>query len=267
MRRLRVDGRSNSETRFLQFELGLLSSTDGSARLRCGRTSVLASVLGPRPTRSMRLEEPTRALLEVHIAPVSGTSVPVKDAELAAALRAAIAPLILLRASPRSIITLSILVETDDGGVSPAAFNAALLALADADVPMRSLAAACGVCILASGGGGGGGSGAAAAAAAATTTTTFTDPSGDETARGAARVALWAAFAADADIDTIDPLAIISVGGPTTIEDLELLLTTAAEASRETLVLMRRALMQHVMRDAVNCAPEVRAALGVGGGG
>ena len=257
MRRLRVDGRDSSESRPLRVELGLLSSTDGSARLRSGRTSVLASVLGPRPTRSMRLEDPTRALLEVHVAPVSGGGIgssPSRDAELAATLRAALSPLLLLRAAPRSVVTVSILIEADDGCVAPMAFNAAVLALADAGVPLRSLAAACGISLLQS-------------SSSSTTGVAVIDPSGEEVSRGFSQASMWAAFSAAADTasdvsSTSSPLAFLSTG-ILSIEDIDQLITKTTIQVTKTIQFMRTALTERVMRDAVNCAPEVRAALGV----
>jgi ribonuclease PH len=256
MRRLRVDGRDSSESRPLRVELGLLSSTDGSARLRSGRTSVLASVLGPRPTRSMRLEDPTRALLEVHVAPVSGGGIgssPSRDAELAATLRAALSPLLLLRAAPRSVVTVSILIEADDGCVAPIAFNAAVLALADAGVPLRSLAAACGISLLQQ-------------SSPTETAVAVIDPSGEEVSRGFSRATMWAAFSA-ADItngvsSTSSPLAFLSTG-ILSIQEIDQLITTTTIQVTKIIQFMRSALTECVMRDAVNCAPEVRAALGV----
>ena len=68
----RRDGRTNDQLRPLSAEFSVLAAADGSARLTCGDTSVLAAVYGPRPARSSKLELPDRGLLEVIVKPVSG---------------------------------------------------------------------------------------------------------------------------------------------------------------------------------------------------
>ena len=65
MKRLRPDGRSANQLRPLAAEFGVLSASDGSARLSLGDTRVLVGVFGPRPAKSLRYEDPHRATLEV----------------------------------------------------------------------------------------------------------------------------------------------------------------------------------------------------------
>ncbi len=134
----RRDGRLVSDMRPLDAELSLLGSCDGSARLACGGTVVLASVHGPRPARAARQEDPERARLEVHVAPAVGLPGPF-EAELCALLRQALTPALALALHPRAVVTLSVHVQADDGGAAAAAVNAAVLALADAGVAMKGL--------------------------------------------------------------------------------------------------------------------------------
>lgn len=104
----RRDGRTDTQLRPLSIEFGVLHSTDGSARFsigkartavyrtkaeqhstdvavpvddsrRClaslpiaGDTKVLVGVQGPRPPRSIRTENPDKAVLEVLVQPSSG---------------------------------------------------------------------------------------------------------------------------------------------------------------------------------------------------
>lgn len=247
-----------SEARPFSVELGLLSSVDGSARLRAGGTVVLASVIGPRPARNARIEDPTRALLEVHLSGASGSG-SVRDAELVATLRGALSPLVLLRAAPRSVITVSILIEAEDGGAAPNAFNAAVLALSDAGVPLRGLAAAAAVALRRS-------------SDVSANGTAVIDPSAEEMMPGAFHALLWAAFPAAPPPDMEDTDSVVDAGfeaialvstGPTSRADLGALLIDANAQAQRVVAFMRDVLAKRVMRDAVNCAPEVRAALGV----
>lgn len=259
-----------SEARPLNVELGILSSVDGSVRLRAGGTVVLASVIGPRPARNARIEDPTRAILEVHLSGTSGSGgSSVRDAELVATLRGALTPLVLLRAAPRSVITVSILIEAEDGGAAPNAFNAAVLALSDAGVPLRGLAAAAAVALRRAGDASASGRGDSAAENG----TAVIDPSAEEMMPGAFHALLWAAFPAAPPSDGMgsadgvegagfEAIALVSTG-PTSRADLGALLIDANAQAQRVVAFMRDVLVKRVMRDAVNCAPEVRSALGV----
>lgn len=242
---IREDGRSTDGLRALSCELGVLTSTDGSARFRAGLTSALASVHGPRPAQSARFEDAERARLEVHVAPAAGAA-GAREAELAVFLRQALAPLIVLTASPRAVITVGVHVQSDDGGAAAVAFNAAVLALADAGVPLRAIAGAVALARASDGG-------------------LLVDPTRDEVcgragAGAPARATLTAAFdevnanAGDA------PIAMFAAGarrrGSLTSD-----LRAAAAASVRVISFSRAVLAGKVQRDAVNCAPEVRAAL------
>jgi exosome complex component RRP41 len=260
--RRRADGRADAALRPCTVELGLLSSTDGSARLRAGGTRVLASVHGPRPARGARLEDAARARFEVFVSPAAGAGGDARAAELTGLLRAALAPLLLLEAAPRCVVTLCVHVQADDGAAAAVAINASVLALADAGVPLRALAAA-------------------ATVAAGADGRAVVDATADEAAPGAARALVTAAFAAaaldapaggggggggdgggDGDDDAGAPLAFLAAGGMRA-DELEALLADAAGAARHALAFTREALRARALRDAVNCAPEARAALGV----
>lgn len=273
---LRRDGRSLSDLRPMDCELSLLNSCDGSARLSCGGTVVLASVHGPRPARSARHEDSERARLEVHVAPAVGLPGPF-EAELCALLRQALTPALALALYPRSVVTLSVHVQADDGGAAAAAVNAAVLALADAGVAMRGLLGAVTLAWdVPAGGGGGGGArcaGAAldptageAAAAAARGVVVFEalgaggdeGEGGEEEAEGAAGAAGGREEGATPGSRVARaPLALL-VEGPLPLDALEDALRAAARPAASTVVaFLRRALREKVLRDALHFAGEL----------
>lgn len=142
----RRDGRSNTQIRPLACDLSQLHRADGSARLVAGGTSVLAGVYGPTAPRRRRRANGERAVLEVCVQPSSGLPGPAEK-ELERVAAAALAPLVLLSAHPRTAITVVLQVLGSDGGATAVALNAACLALVDAGVAMTGMlaAASCGV--------------------------------------------------------------------------------------------------------------------------
>lgn len=151
MKRRRTDGRLPSQLRPMSAELSTLRGTDGSCRLCTGDTLVVASVHGPRPAPA-RLEDAGGAALEVFVSLCSSGGVEstlgdtsanrARARSLEASLRAALAAAVARAAAPRTIVSLSVLVLHDGGGLTAAATNTAVLALADAGVPLQALLAA-----------------------------------------------------------------------------------------------------------------------------
>jgi len=136
-KRRRADGRRDVELRPLGLEVGVLGSVDGSARWRAGDTMVLAGVQGPRPPRSVRVERPDRAVVEVTVVPATGMA---GAAERAAeeALAHMFSAVIVVEAHPRTAIAITVQVLVDDGGLLPAMVNATTAALINAGVPLRT---------------------------------------------------------------------------------------------------------------------------------
>jgi ribonuclease PH len=245
MKRARVDGRGDAQLRPMTAEFRLLEGADGSARLAAGGTRVLAAVLGPRPARHPRLDDPDGAVLELYVtlptrllalaagaAAMASTAAPPISAasgsadalegegggilalgggaggsggasaaaamlarssgsgaspealRLASSLRAALVPLVVASALPHTVVTVHIAVQSDEGGAEAAAFNAAILALVDAGVPLRDLAAAATIAALPGGAAGGG-------------ARFLLDPTAEEEAAAAAAAAASGASGAD----------------------------------------------------------------------
>ena len=282
----RRDGRTIADLRPLDVELSLLSACDGSARLSCGGTVVLASVHGPRPARAARQEDPERARLEVHVAPAVGLP-GAPEAELCALLRQALTPALALALYPRAVVTLSVHVQADDGGAAAAAVNAAVLALADAGVALRGLLGAVSLAwgVPAAAGGGARCAGAAldptaaeAAAATARGVAVFEalgagaggeggGEEGAEMGEGGAEddddeeAAAEGATAAGSRVARA-PLALL-VEGPLPLAALgDALRGSARPAAAAVVAFLRRALREKVLRDAHHYGAVMSAPVG-----
>jgi len=91
--------------------------------------------------RVASMENSETCQIEILVTPVTGLPGPA-EAELCGLLRQTVASRLILTAHPRTLITLSVYVQSDDGGVGALAVNAAMLALVNARVPMKSLVSA-----------------------------------------------------------------------------------------------------------------------------
>lgn len=148
---LRIDGRRPKELRRLEAQLDVLSSADGSAIYTMGNTKVLAAVFGPREVakRGERLEDRAIIKCEYSMAAFSTGErrrrgkKDRRSAEIGLVIRGTLEQTVQLELLPRSQIDVYVQVLQADGGTRCAAINAALLALADAGVPMHDMVAAC----------------------------------------------------------------------------------------------------------------------------
>ncbi|XP_065184766.1 exosome complex component RRP46-like [Sycon ciliatum] len=113
---------------------GLLTRCDGSARLKQGNTSVLVGVRGPTEVR-MNKEIANRATVEVTYKPKVGMPV-VKHHALEQLIRSTCEQCILTTLFPRSLISIIVQEEHDDGSFLSCTLNAICLALMDAGVAM-----------------------------------------------------------------------------------------------------------------------------------
>ncbi|KAJ7205196.1 exosome component Rrp46 [Mycena pura] len=142
----RREGRKATEPRKLSVNLEGLARVDGSARFGFGDTSALASVSGPIEVR-LAAENPSAATFEVLLRPLS--NVPATQSKsLAATIRAALLPSLILSQNPRTLIQLVVQsasparMKSDDGLVA-AMINASTLALLNAgSVPMKGVVCA-----------------------------------------------------------------------------------------------------------------------------
>jgi exosome complex component RRP46 len=139
---IRPDGRSNaSMLRPLSAELSPLHRADGSAKFSCGQTSVLAAVYGPASGTRELSSQNAQISVVVKQGTKGGSSssssigLACCDArELEHIIQRSISTCVLTSLYPRSIIEIVLQVLKEDGSVVSAAFNAAVIALMDANI-------------------------------------------------------------------------------------------------------------------------------------
>ncbi len=148
----RSDDRALDELRPVKIKVGVLSNAQGSAYIEQGRNKIIAAVYGPKEALPKHISLPDRCVLRCryHMAPFSTSErkspVPSRrEIELSMVLRNALEPLVMTSLFPRTVIDIFIEVLQADGGTRCAGLTAAVLALADAGIPLRGLAAACAV--------------------------------------------------------------------------------------------------------------------------
>lgn len=150
---LRLDGRRQNELRQIQCKLGVLARCNGSAYIKHGNTSIIASVSGPKnPTKaSNKKDEHFYFNVRVKFATFSknGERQKViknskKLSEFELSLRNIFKSVILVEKYEKSQLDLNIeILQTDGGSEICAAVNAATLALIDAGIYMKEYICAC----------------------------------------------------------------------------------------------------------------------------
>ena len=186
------------------------------------------------------MEDSERCQVELLITPQSGVAGP-REAELGSLLRQTLVPCLVLTAHPRKVLTVAVHVLADDGGAAAAAVNAALLALADAGMPLRSLAGAVtlGLGQLGPSGSAGMGDGEEEGGGGEAQL----DLTQEEAAAASATVMAVYSEGAEA------PLAVLAAG-PLPMRALEHALAVGRAAAASTVAFMRGALRDKVLRDA-----------------
>lgn len=149
---IRTDGRKTDELRNVKIIVGYLKRANGSVYYEQGKTKIIAAVFGPTEAHPRHLALPDRAILRVryHMAPFSTeerkSPAPTRrEIELSMVVRNALEPIVMSELFPRCLIDIFIEVIQADAGTRAAGVTAASLALADAGIPLKSLAACCAV--------------------------------------------------------------------------------------------------------------------------
>ncbi|MEM3712039.1 MAG: exosome complex exonuclease Rrp41 [Thermoproteota archaeon] len=148
----RTDNRAPDELRPIKIKVGVLSNAQGSAYIEQGKNKILAAVYGPKEALPKHISLPDRCILRCryHMAPFStperkSPAPSRREIELSMVIRNALEPLVMTSLFPRTVIDIFIEVLQADGGTRCAGLTAAVLALADAGIPLRGLTAACAV--------------------------------------------------------------------------------------------------------------------------
>lgn len=148
----RTDNRALDELRPIKIKVGVLSNAQGSASIEQGKNKIIAAVYGPKEALPKHISLPDRCVLRCryHMAPFStperkSPAPSRREIELSMVLRNSLESLVMTQLFPRTVIDIFIEVLQADGGTRCAGLTAAILALADAGIPLRGLAAACAV--------------------------------------------------------------------------------------------------------------------------
>ncbi|MEM1557058.1 MAG: exosome complex exonuclease Rrp41 [Thermoproteota archaeon] len=148
----RIDDRALDELRPIKIRVGVLSNAQGSAYIEQGKNKILAAVYGPKEALPKHISLPDRCILRCryHMAPFSTSerkspAPSRREIELSMIIRNSLEPLVMTSLFPRTVIDIFIEVLQADGGTRCAGLTAAVLALADAGIPLRGLTAACAV--------------------------------------------------------------------------------------------------------------------------
>ena len=149
----RLDGRALDELRPFSCKIGVLHNADGSAYVEHGGNKIYAGVYGPREVHPRHLSNPDKGILQVVYRmatySVHDRKSPApnrREREISMVISQAIEPILFLELYPDSAIEVFVEVIAADGGTRCACTTAAVLALADAGIPMKTL-----VCGVASG--------------------------------------------------------------------------------------------------------------------
>lgn len=147
---IRPDGRKFDETRPMEAKVGVLPRADGSAMFKFGTTIALAGVYGPRKVFPKHQEEAEKAILRTTYRMASFSTQERtrpghnrRSQEISMVTRNAILPVIFVEEFPKTALDVTIDILQADASTRCAGINAAVLALADAGVPMRGLVSSC----------------------------------------------------------------------------------------------------------------------------
>lgn len=146
----RLDGRAMDEVRPVRIEAGIVHEADGSAYIEWGGNKILCGVYGPRECIPRFLASPYKALIKCRymMSPFAsleehGRAGPSRRSnELSKVIREVFENLIIAEKFPNTQIDIYMDVLQASGGTRTASITAASVALANAGIPMKDMAAA-----------------------------------------------------------------------------------------------------------------------------
>jgi len=145
----RADGRKFDEIREIEAKVGIIPNADGSAMFKTGGTIAIAAVFGPRTLHPQHMQNPEKGILRVNYGmmpfSVSERIRPGpnrRSQEISKVTEWALTPIIDLEGYPNTVVDVFIQIPQADAGTRVAGINAAVMALAQAGVPMKEMASA-----------------------------------------------------------------------------------------------------------------------------
>lgn len=224
----RFDGRKFNELRPIEAKVGVVPNANGSAMFKIGNTIAYAAVYGPRELYPKFLQNPERGVLRCNynMMPFSGSGERVRPGpnrrarEISMVTEKALSPVINLNEFPNAVVDVFIELPQTDAGSRCAGICAASLALADAGISMKDLVTAVAVGIV--------------------DDKVVTDLNYNEEAYEDGPVA----DVPVAMIPSTGEISLLQMDGEIKKEDLFAALEAAKEASKEILLIQRKALKE-----------------------
>ncbi|MEM4330528.1 MAG: exosome complex exonuclease Rrp41 [Candidatus Pacearchaeota archaeon] len=145
----RKDGRDFEELRPIRAKVGIVPSADGSALYESGNTRAIAVVRGPRILHPQHMQDPLKGIIRVNYQMMSFSvwdrvkpGVSRRSMEINKVIEWALSEIVDLTDYPNSVVDIFVYIPQADAGTRVAAINAAVMALAQAGVPMKEMLSA-----------------------------------------------------------------------------------------------------------------------------
>jgi exosome complex component RRP41 len=142
----RPDGRGIKDLRPIQAKVGIIPNADGSAMWAFGDTIAVAAVYGPRKMHPQHAQDPNKCVLRCEYNMISFSvhdrirpGMNRRSSEISKITEWALEPVIMLEKFPNQVIDVYINVIQANASTRCAGINAAVMALAQAGIPMKGL--------------------------------------------------------------------------------------------------------------------------------
>jgi exosome complex component RRP41 len=139
---IRKDLRTNAQSRAISMHIGGVNEVDGASKYSQGKTSVLATVIGPVIPKFARHEKSDKCNIEIEVNYASNienlNAAGNNSSEFAILefLKSSLIPSIQTELFPRKLIVIQVLILQNEGSIFSVALNSCILALLDASIPM-----------------------------------------------------------------------------------------------------------------------------------
>lgn len=143
---IRSDGRKFDELRPINAEVGIIPNADGSAKFSSGNTVAIAAVYGPKKMHPQHMQNPKKGVLRCTYNMLSFSVTDRirpgpnrRSTEISKIMEWALEPIVMLENYPNTVVDVHIDISQADAGTRCAGINAAVMALAQAGIPMKDM--------------------------------------------------------------------------------------------------------------------------------